>query len=70
MHTPTNFDQTNRSGTLARYNGADPDEYLSDSDNYSDNESDCKSDDYNNYESNYESDNEETPCASTTLPWL
>ena len=23
MHTPTNFDQTNRSGTLARYDGAD-----------------------------------------------
>ena len=24
MHTPTNFDQTDRTGTLARYDGAGP----------------------------------------------
>jgi hypothetical protein len=58
MHTPTNFDQTNRVG---------PDENLSVSSNYSDNESDLGSDNYNNYESNYESDNEEAPCASTSI---
>ena len=60
MHTPTTFNQTNHTGT-------GPNEYLSDLDSYSDNESDCESDDYNNYESNYESDNEETPCASTSI---
>src|SRR5688572_8418548 len=65
MHTPTNFDQTDR-GTLARYDSAGPGEYLSDSDSYNDNDSDCGSDDYNNYESNYESDNEEASCASTS----
>src|SRR4051812_31847027 len=64
MHTLTIFDQTDRTRTLARYDSASPDEYLSDSDIYND-ESDLGSDDYNNYESNYESDNEEVPCAST-----
>src|ERR1044071_9888074 len=66
MHTPTNFDQTDRSGALARYDGANPGEFLSDSDSYNDNDYDCRSDDYNNYESNYESDNEEASCASTS----
>ncbi|GES86148.1 hypothetical protein GLOIN_2v1791232 [Rhizophagus clarus] len=64
MHTPTNFDQTDRSRTTPalRYDGAD--EYLSDSSSCTDNRSDLGSDDYNDYESNYESDNEEAPCAS------
>jgi len=68
MHTPTIFDQTDRSGTAPalRYNGASPDEYLSDTDSYNDNDSDCGSDDYNNYESNYGFDNEEASCASTS----
>ncbi|CAB4460539.1 unnamed protein product [Rhizophagus irregularis] len=68
MHTPTNFDQTDRTGTAPalRYNDASPDEYLSDTDSYNDNDSDCGSDDYNNYESNYGSDNEEASCASTS----
>ena len=65
MHTPTNFDQTDRSGPLVHYNNARPDEYLSDSSSCTDNRSDLGSDDYNDYESNYESDNEEAPCAST-----
>jgi hypothetical protein len=65
MHTPTISDQTDRSGTLARYDGAVSDEYLRDSDSYN-NESDCGSDDYNNHESNCESDSEEDPCASTS----
>ncbi|CAG8436521.1 6206_t:CDS:2 [Ambispora gerdemannii] len=65
MHTSTIFDQTDRTGT-ARYDGADPDEYLSDSSSCTDNRSDLGSDDYNDYESNYESDNEEAPCASTS----
>src|SRR4051794_40288826 len=66
MHTPTNFDQTDRarSGPLIRYDGAD--EYLSDSSSCTNNRSDLGSDDYNDYESNYESDNEEAPCASTS----
>ena len=59
MHIPTISDQTDRSGT-ARYDGAGPDEYLSDD------RSDFRSDDYNDYESNYESDNEEATCASTS----
>src|SRR4051795_11398554 len=67
MHTPTNFDQTDRSGTLARYDGAGPDECLSDSSSCTDNRSDLGSDDYNDYESNYESDNEEATCASTSI---
>jgi len=66
MHTPTNFDQTDRTGTLTRYNGTGSDEYLSDSSSYTDNRSDLRSDDYNDYESNYESDNEEAPYASTS----
>src|ERR1051325_194193 len=68
MHTPTIFNQTDRSGTAPalRYDGTGPDKYLSDSDSYNDNDSDCGSDDYNNYESNYESDNEEASCASTS----
>ena len=66
MHTPTIFDQTDCTGTLACYDGTNPGEYLSDSDNYNDNDSDCGSDDYNNYESNYESDNEEASCSSTS----
>ena len=65
MYTSTISDQTDR-GTLARYDGAGPSEYLSDSDSYNNNDSDYGSDDYNNYESNYESDNEKTSCASTS----
>ncbi|CAB4492128.1 hypothetical protein RhiirA5_378046 [Rhizophagus irregularis] len=64
MYTSTISDQTDR-GTLARYDGANPGEYLNDSVSYN-NDSDCRSDDYNNYESNYESDNEKAPCASTS----
>jgi hypothetical protein len=66
MHIPTNFDQTDRTGTgpLACYDSAD--EYLSDSSSCTDSRSDLGSDDYNVYESNYESDNEEAPCASTS----
>src|SRR6266540_4593504 len=64
MHISINFDQTDRIRT-ARYDDAEPDKYLSDSDSYND-ESDLRSDDYNNYESNYESDNEETSYASTS----
>ncbi|CAB4392821.1 unnamed protein product [Rhizophagus irregularis] len=68
MHTPTVFDQTDRTGTgpLIYYNNAGPDEYLSDSSSCTDNGSDLGSDDYNNYESNYKSDSEETSCASTS----
>src|SRR5919205_713570 len=66
MHTPTNFDQTDRSG-IARYDGAGPDEYLSDSSSCTDNRSDLGSDDYNDYESNYESDNKEATCVSTNI---
>ena len=68
MHTTSISDQTDRAGIgpALRYDGADPNEYLSDSDSYNDNESDCGSDDNNNYESNYESDNEEVLCASTS----
>ncbi|POG53584.1 hypothetical protein GLOIN_2v1792147 [Rhizophagus irregularis DAOM 181602=DAOM 197198] len=68
MHTPTISNQTDRTGTAPalRYDGAGPDEYLSDTDSYNDNDSDCGSDDYNNYESNYGSDNEEASCASTS----
>ncbi|CAB4445689.1 unnamed protein product [Rhizophagus irregularis] len=67
MHTPTIFDQTDRTGTgpALRYDSAGPDEYLSDSDSYNNNDSDCESDDYNIHGSNYESDSEEAPCAST-----
>ncbi|CAG8552081.1 3595_t:CDS:2 [Ambispora gerdemannii] len=65
MHTPTIFDQTDRTGT-ARYDGAGSDEYLSDSSSCIDNRSDLGSDGYNDYESNYESDNEEATCASTS----
>ncbi|CAB4377461.1 unnamed protein product [Rhizophagus irregularis] len=64
MHTPTNFDQTDRTGTLTRYVSAGPGEFLSDSDSHNDNDYDCRSDDYNNYESNYESDNKKASCAS------
>src|SRR3954454_6958010 len=67
MHTPTIFDQTDRTGPLVYYNNAGPDKNLSNLSNYFDNESDLGSDNYNNYESNYESDNEETPCASTSI---
>ncbi|GBB94831.1 hypothetical protein RclHR1_02420018 [Rhizophagus clarus] len=69
MHTPTNFDQTDRTGTgpLIYFNGASPDEYLSDSSSCTDNKSDLGSDDYNDNESNYESDNEEATCASTGI---
>ena len=67
MHTPTNFDQTDRTGTAPalRYDGAD--EYLSDSSSCTDNRSDLGSDGYNDYESNYGSDNEEATCASTSI---
>jgi hypothetical protein len=67
MHTPTISVQTDRSDPLARYDGAGPDEYLSDSSCCTDNRSDLGSDDYNDYESNYESDNEEATCASTDI---
>src|SRR3954449_8852764 len=66
MHTSTNFDQTDRTGPLVRYDGVESGEYLNDSDSYNDNNSDCGSDDYNNYESNYASNNEEASCASTS----
>ena len=66
MHTSTIFDQTDRTGTLACYDGARPDEYLSDSSSCTDNRSDLGSDDYNDYKSNYESDNEGAPYASTS----
>src|SRR4051812_30090945 len=68
MYTSTISDQTDRIGIgpLARYDGADPNEYLSDSSSCTDNRPDLESDDYNDYESNYESDNEESPCASTS----
>src|SRR5436305_14579067 len=68
MHTPTNFDQTDRSGTAPalRYDSAGPDEYLSNSSSCTDNRSDLGSDDYNDYESNYESDNEEAFRDSTS----
>ena len=66
MHVPTNFDQTDRSGTV-RYDGAGPDEYLSDSSSCTDNKSDLGSDDYNYNESNYESDNEEATGTSTDI---
>jgi hypothetical protein len=69
MHTSTIYqtDHTRSGPTLARYDGAESDEYLSDSDDYNDNESDLGSDAYNNCESNYESDNEEATCASTSI---
>jgi hypothetical protein len=67
MHTPINFDQTDRSKTLACYDGTASNEYLSDSSSCTDNRSDLGSDDYNDYESNYESDNEEATCASTSI---
>ncbi|GES81465.1 hypothetical protein GLOIN_2v1778877 [Rhizophagus clarus] len=68
MHTPINFDQTDRSRITPalRYDSTSPDEYLSDTDSFNDNDSDCGSDDYNNYESNYGSDNEEASCASNS----
>ncbi|RIB03003.1 hypothetical protein C2G38_2226291 [Gigaspora rosea] len=68
MHTSTISDQTDHTepDPLARYDGADSDEYLSNSDSYNDNDSDCGLDDYNNYESNCESDSEEAPCASSS----
>ncbi|PKC50113.1 hypothetical protein RhiirA1_406176, partial [Rhizophagus irregularis] len=67
MHTPTNFDQTDHTETLTRYDGAGPDEYLSDLSSCTDNRSDLRSDGYNDYESNYGSDNEEATCASTSI---
>src|ERR1044072_4472201 len=69
MHIPTISNQTDRTGIgpALCYNGAGPDEYLSDTDSYNDNDSDCGSDDYNNYESNYGSDNKEASCASTSI---
>src|SRR4051794_6523402 len=63
MHILTNFDRR----TLVYYDGAGPDEYLSNSDSCIDNRSDLESDKYNNYESNYESDNEEATCVSTSI---
>ena len=68
MHITSISDQTDRTGIgpALRYNGAGPNEYLSDSDSYNDNESDCRSDDYYNHESNCESDSEEASCASTS----
>src|SRR3954469_25756196 len=52
MHAQTVSNQVCGTGPLARYDGAESDEYLSDSNSYTDNESDLESDDYNNYESN------------------
>ncbi|RGB21869.1 hypothetical protein C1646_777089 [Rhizophagus diaphanus] len=68
MHTPTNFDQTDRIRTASAlcYDGAETDEYLSDSSSCTDNRSDLRSDDYNDYESNYELDNKGALCASTS----
>ena len=66
MHTPTIFDQTDRTRTLTRYDSAGFDEYLSDSNSYNNNDSDCESDDYNIHRSNYESDSEEALCALTS----
>jgi len=68
MHIPINFDQTDRTGTAPalRYDGAETDEYLSDSSSCTDNRSDLRLDDYNDYRSNYESDNEEASCTSTS----
>ena len=65
MYTTSISDQTDRSKVIY-YDGASPNEYLSNSYSYNNNSSDCGSDDYNNYESNYESDNEEASCASTS----
>src|SRR3954452_4647525 len=67
MHTPTTSNQSRGTGPLARYDGTKSDEYLSDSSSCTDNGSDLGSDDYNNCESNYESDNEEAPCAPTSI---
>ncbi|RGB21518.1 hypothetical protein C1646_777805 [Rhizophagus diaphanus] len=69
MHTSTISDQTDRTGTAPalRYDGASPDEYLSDLNSCTDNRFDLGSDDYNIYESNYESDNEEATCASSSI---
>ncbi|CAB4496294.1 unnamed protein product [Rhizophagus irregularis] len=67
MHTPTSFDQTDHSGPLVYFNGASPDEYLSDSSSCTDNKSDLGSDDYNDNESNYESNNEEATGTSTDI---
>src|SRR5439155_5531924 len=64
MHTPTIFNQTNHTGPLACYNGANED--LSDSSSCTDNKSELESDDYNDYESNYESDKEEASRDSTS----
>ena len=66
MHTPTNFNQTDRArtGSLTCYNSAN--EYLSDSSSCTDNKSDLGSDDYNDYGSNYKSDNEEASRNSTS----
>ncbi|CAG8629023.1 16711_t:CDS:2 [Cetraspora pellucida] len=68
MHISTISDQTDhtKTGPLTRYDGANSDEYLSNSDSYNNNDSDCGSDDYNNYEFNYELDSEEAPCASSS----
>ena len=65
MYTTSISDQTDRSKVIY-YDGASPNEYLSNSYSYNNNSSDCGSDDYNNYESNYESDSEEASCASTS----
>ena len=50
MHTITISDQTDRTGTdpLARYDSAETNEYLSDSNSYNDNDSDSGLDNYNN----------------------
>ena len=56
MHIPTNFDQTDRSGTTPALCYDSADEYLSDSSSCTDNRSDLGSDDYNDYESNYKLD--------------
>src|SRR6266542_4859484 len=65
MYTTSISDQTDRSKVIY-YDGASPNEYLSNSYSYNNNSSDCGSDDYNNYESTCESDSEEAPCASTS----
>jgi hypothetical protein len=67
MRTQTISNQDRQTSPALRYDGAESDEYLSDSSGYFDNESDLGSDDCDNYESNYESDNEESPCTSTSI---
>jgi len=65
MHTLTNFNQTDYTKT-ARYDGANFDKYLNNSNSYNDNSFNHGLNNYNNYKSNCESDNKEASCASTS----